>query len=112
MQYSILITRFYCCASEQLKKKVHDATGVPICRQAIRGWPPACLHDAQIPTTQLSVLGLSGENELILIDLTEEGYMDFEKYVDTPRTVLTIFVVVTIYFFKLFHFTAKKFPAG
>lgn len=80
MKYSILITRFYCCSPEQLKKKVHDATGVPICRQAIRGWPPACLHDAQIPTTQLSVLGLSGENELILIDLTEEGYMDFEKY--------------------------------
>lgn len=83
MKYSILITLFFYCASEQLKKKVHDATGVPICRQAIRGWPPACLHDAQIPTTQLSVLGLSGENELILIDLTEEGYMDFEKYVDT-----------------------------
>ncbi|XP_075165902.1 fas associated factor casp [Haematobia irritans] len=64
---------------EQLKKKVHDATGVPSCRQAIRGWPPAKLHDAQIPTTQLSALGLSGENELILIDLTEEGYMDFEN---------------------------------
>ncbi|XP_073846108.1 fas associated factor casp isoform X4 [Musca autumnalis] len=64
---------------EQLKKKVHDATGVPICRQAIRGWPPAKLHDAQIPTTKLSTLGLSGENELILIDLTEEGYMDFDN---------------------------------
>lgn len=66
--------------TEQFKKKVHDVTGVPICRQAIRGWPPAKLSLAQIPTTQLSSLGLSGENELILIDLTEEGYMDFEKY--------------------------------
>ncbi|XP_023307578.2 FAS-associated factor 1 [Lucilia cuprina] len=64
---------------EQLKNKIHDVTGVPICRQAIRGWPPAKLNQAQIPTTQLSSLGLSGENELILIDLTEEGYMDFEN---------------------------------
>lgn len=64
-----------------MKKKIHDVTGVPTCRQAIRGWPPAKLNQAQIPTTQLSSLGLSGENELILIDLTEEGYMDFEKYV-------------------------------
>lgn len=62
-----------------MKNKVHDATGVPICRQALRGWPPAKLHDAQIPTTKLSTLGLSAENDLILIDFTEEGYMDFEK---------------------------------
>ncbi|XP_005179507.1 FAS-associated factor 1 isoform X2 [Musca domestica] len=64
---------------QQLKNKVHDATGVPICRQALRGWPPAKLHDAQIPTTKLSTLGLSAENDLILIDFTEEGYMDFEN---------------------------------
>uniref|UniRef100_A0A1B0FPV9 UBX domain-containing protein n=1 Tax=Glossina morsitans morsitans TaxID=37546 RepID=A0A1B0FPV9_GLOMM len=64
---------------EQLKKKVNDVTGIPICRQAIRGWPPAKLREAQIPTTKLSNLNLSPENELILIDLTEEGYMDFEN---------------------------------
>lgn len=65
--------------AEQLKSKILDQTRVPICRQAIRGWPPAKLHDAQKATTQLCNLGLSLENELILIDLTEEGCMDVEK---------------------------------
>ena len=81
-----------------MKKKVYDVTGVPICRQAIRGWPPAKLHDAQISTTQLSSLGLSAENELILIDLTEEGYMDYEKYVNCKK----IFILKKNCFITLF----------
>lgn len=64
---------------EQLKKKIKDATGVPVCRQALRGWPPSKLHEAQKHNTKLFSLGLATENELILIDFTEEGYMDYDK---------------------------------
>lgn len=63
----------------QLKERIFNTTKVAICRQAIRGWPPAKLQDAQVPTTQLCNLDLTSENELILIDLTEEGYMGDES---------------------------------
>lgn len=62
-----------------LKERIFNTTKVPICRQAIRGWPPAKLQDAQVSSTQLCNLDLTAENELILIDLTEEGYMDDES---------------------------------
>lgn len=62
-----------------LKERIFNTTKVPICRQAIRGWPPAKLQDAQVSSTQLCNLDLTSENELILIDLTEEGYMDDES---------------------------------
>lgn len=70
---------------EQLKREIADATNVPMCRQALRGWPPEKLSDAQKPTTRLSSLGLSQENELILIDMTEDGFMDFENEEVTRR---------------------------
>lgn len=66
---------------EQLKRKIQDLTDVPICRQAIRGWPPGKMADPQKLTTKLCHLGLSSQIELVLNDLTEEGYIvdDLEK---------------------------------
>ncbi|XP_055385315.1 FAS-associated factor 1 [Condylostylus longicornis] len=57
-----------------LKDRIFGLTKVPICRQAIRGWPPAKIHEAQLSSTVLSSLDLSIENELILIDLTDDAY--------------------------------------
>ncbi|XP_055837256.1 FAS-associated factor 1 isoform X2 [Episyrphus balteatus] len=62
-----------------LKERIFNTTKVPICRQAIRGWPPAKLQDAQVSSTKLCNLDLTSENELILIDLTEEDYMEDES---------------------------------
>ncbi|XP_036332127.1 LOW QUALITY PROTEIN: FAS-associated factor 1 [Rhagoletis pomonella] len=64
---------------EQLKLKISEETNVPICRQAIRGWPPAKLQDARKITTQLCNLDLGPENDLILHNLSEEGYVDTEN---------------------------------
>ncbi|EDW48065.1 GM20096 [Drosophila sechellia] len=64
---------------EQLKRKIFAETSVPVCRQAIRGWPPSKASDAQQLGTRLCNLDLSPENELILVDLTEDGFMDTEQ---------------------------------
>ncbi|KAL7737615.1 hypothetical protein ACLKA6_007725 [Drosophila palustris] len=70
---------------EQLKRKIFDVTNVPQCRQAIRGWPPSRASEAQMPDTQLCNLGLAPENELILVDLTDDGFMDTEQDESTQR---------------------------
>ncbi|EDW02560.1 GH19823 [Drosophila grimshawi] len=70
---------------EQLKRKIFDVTSVPPCRQAIRGWPPTRVSDAKIPETQLCNLELEAENELILVDLTDDGFMDTEQDEVTQR---------------------------
>lgn len=62
-----------------LKDRIFSTAKVPICRQAIRGWPPAKQREANSPTSQLSNLDLANENELILIDFTEDGYMDEKR---------------------------------
>ncbi|XP_037948410.1 FAS-associated factor 1 [Teleopsis dalmanni] len=79
---------------ESLKSKICDVTSVPTCRQALRGWPPAKLQDAQKPTTQIRNLDLSTENELILIDMTEEGFMDFENDEVTRRLEKTFVLTI------------------
>ncbi|XP_030557831.1 FAS-associated factor 1 isoform X2 [Drosophila novamexicana] len=70
---------------EQLKRKIFDVTNVPQCRQALRGWPPSKASDAQIPETQLCTLDLAPESELILVDLTDDGFMDTEQDEVTQR---------------------------
>ncbi|EDW85524.1 uncharacterized protein Dwil_GK23123 [Drosophila willistoni] len=64
---------------EQLKRKIFDVTQVPQCRQALRGWPPSKASDAQLPETQICNLDLAPENELILVDITNDGFMDTEQ---------------------------------
>ncbi|XP_017049788.1 FAS-associated factor 1 isoform X2 [Drosophila ficusphila] len=70
---------------EQLKRKIFDETSVPVCRQAIRGWPPSKASDAQQLGTRLCNLDLAQENELILVDLTDDGFMDTEQDDVTQR---------------------------
>ncbi|XP_016985374.1 FAS-associated factor 1 isoform X2 [Drosophila rhopaloa] len=70
---------------EQLKRKIFDETSVPVCRQAIRGWPPSKASDAQQLGTRICNLDLAPENELILVDLTDDGFMDTEQDEVTQR---------------------------
>lgn len=66
-------------SAEQLKRKIFDVTDVPQCRQTLRGWPPSKASDAQIPETQLGNLDLPPVSELILVDITDDGFMDTEQ---------------------------------
>jgi len=50
-----------------------------MCRQAINGWPPSKASDAQQLGTRICNLDLAAENELILVDLTDDGFMDTEQ---------------------------------
>lgn len=68
-----------------LKHRINDKTNVPFCRQVLRGWPPEKLNEAQNSSSVLANLGLSSENELVLIDLTEEGFMDDESNSEIER---------------------------
>ncbi|XP_055920273.1 FAS-associated factor 1 isoform X2 [Eupeodes corollae] len=83
-----------------LKERIFNTTKVPICRQAIRGWSPAKLQDAQDSSTQLCNLDLTSVNDLILIDLTKEGYMDDESDEIIKR------------FEKIFNLNIKQQPEG
>lgn len=76
-----------------LKERIHTLTAVPFCRQAIRGWPPAKLQEAQIQSTVLDTLDLESENELILIDMTEDGYMDDESNDEIAKRFQETFVL-------------------
>ncbi|XP_020814501.1 FAS-associated factor 1 isoform X1 [Drosophila serrata] len=71
---------------EQLKRKIFDVTSVPVCRQAIRGWPPSKASEAQQPEARIGNLDLAPENELILVDLTDDGFMDTEQDEVTQRS--------------------------
>ncbi|EDW35466.1 GL17286 [Drosophila persimilis] len=81
---------------EQLKRKIFDATNVPVCRQAISGWPPSRASDAQIGGTQICNLDLSQENELILVDLTDDGFMDTEPD-EVPQRTDNDFTIKILY---------------
>lgn len=58
----------------ELKAKIMDATQIPVCRQILSG---LLQHDQpSVNSTVLNTLDLGHENELILTDLTAEGYED------------------------------------
>lgn len=58
----------------ELKAKIMDITKIPVCRQMLSGWPP---HDRPcVNATVLHTLNIARENELILTDLSAEGYED------------------------------------
>ncbi|KAH8283575.1 hypothetical protein KR018_007660, partial [Drosophila ironensis] len=64
---------------EQLRRRILDETSVPVCRQAIRGWPAAVSSEAQHPGSRLCNLDLPPEVNLFLVDLSEDGFMDTEQ---------------------------------
>lgn len=58
----------------ELKAKIMDVTQIPVCRQILSGWLP---HDRPcVNATVLHTLNIARENELILTDLSAEGYED------------------------------------
>lgn len=59
-----------------LKSTLHRLTRVPVCRQLIQGWPPENIREANESETVLGDLNLNPENELILTDMSYEGFVD------------------------------------
>lgn len=65
-----------------LKAKIMDITGIPVCRQALKGWQPneqPCTN-----ATVLHTLNIALENELILSDLSAEGFLSTSLSASTP----------------------------
>lgn len=58
-----------------LKNEIQNAAGVQICRQALKGWDPDKQREAQKSTSILKSLVLEKQTELILADLTAEGFL-------------------------------------
>lgn len=58
----------------ELKAKIMDVTQIPVCRQAITGWMP---HNQNCTNaTVLNTLNIARENELVLKDMSAEGFED------------------------------------
>lgn len=58
----------------ELKAKIMDVTQIPVCRQILSGWRP---HDRPcVNSTVLHTLNVARENDLILTDMSAEGYDD------------------------------------
>lgn len=64
---------------ENLKNILNRQTHVPVCRQLIQGWAPENVRQANMAETVLGDLNLGPENELILIDLSHEGFVDITE---------------------------------
>lgn len=59
----------------ELKAKICEKTAVPVCRQALKGWEPGKQKDVQNSTTLLKTLNIGKEVNLILSDMTVEGFV-------------------------------------
>lgn len=58
----------------ELKAKICEKTAVPVCRQALKGWEGK-QKDLQNSSTVLKSLNIGKEVNLILSDMTSEGFM-------------------------------------
>lgn len=58
----------------ELKTKICEKTAVPVCRQALKGWEPG-KQDVQNSATLLKTLSIGKEVNLILTDMTVEGFV-------------------------------------
>lgn len=59
-----------------LKNLVQTCTGVQVCRQALKGWADNMQRDAQKASTVLKTLNLSKQTDIILTDLSDEGFLN------------------------------------
>lgn len=59
-----------------LKSTLNRLTRVPVCRQLIQGWPPENIRQASESDTVLGDMNLNPENELILTDMSLDGFVD------------------------------------
>ncbi|XP_058830467.1 FAS-associated factor 1 isoform X2 [Topomyia yanbarensis] len=58
-----------------LKTKICEKTAVPVCRQALKGWELGKQKGVQSSTTVLKSLNIGKEVNLILTDMTVEGFV-------------------------------------
>ncbi|XP_063697658.1 FAS-associated factor 1 isoform X2 [Culicoides brevitarsis] len=58
-----------------LKNEVQTATGVQVCRQALKGWADNVQRNAQKSNTVLKTLHLEKQTDVILTDLSGEGFL-------------------------------------
>lgn len=58
-----------------LKKEIQTLTGVQLCRQALKGWADNKVRDAQKSSTLLRNLNLEKQTDIILTNLSEEGFL-------------------------------------
>uniref|UniRef100_A0A336LNU8 CSON009168 protein n=1 Tax=Culicoides sonorensis TaxID=179676 RepID=A0A336LNU8_CULSO len=58
-----------------LKTEIQTSTGVQVCRQALKGWADNNQREAQKSNTILKTLNLGKQMEIILTDLSDEGYL-------------------------------------
>lgn len=59
----------------ELKTKICEKTAVPVCRQALKGWELGKQKDLQNSSTMLKSLNIGKEVNLILSDMTGEGFL-------------------------------------
>uniref|UniRef100_A0A8D8F0E7 FAS-associated factor 1 n=4 Tax=Culex pipiens TaxID=7175 RepID=A0A8D8F0E7_CULPI len=59
----------------ELKAKISEKTGVPVCRQALKGWDSGKQKDVQNSSTVLKSLNIGKEVSLILTDMSMEGFV-------------------------------------
>uniref|UniRef100_A0A1Q3G262 Putative regulator of the ubiquitin pathway n=1 Tax=Culex tarsalis TaxID=7177 RepID=A0A1Q3G262_CULTA len=58
-----------------LKAKISEKTSVPVCRQALKGWESGKQKDVQNSSTVLKSLNIGKEVNLILTDMSMEGFV-------------------------------------
>ncbi|XP_055630462.1 FAS-associated factor 1 isoform X2 [Toxorhynchites rutilus septentrionalis] len=59
----------------ELKAKISEKTGVPVCRQALKGWEPGKQKEVQNSSTLLKSLNIGKDVNIILTDMTVEGFV-------------------------------------
>lgn len=64
-----------------LKNEVQTATGVQVCRQALKGWADNVQRHAQKSNTVLKALHLEKQTDIILTDLSDEGFLSSVRWV-------------------------------
>lgn len=64
-----------------LKNEVQTSTGVQVCRQALKGWADNAQRDAQKTSTVLKTLKLGKQTDVILTDLSDEGFLSEIRWV-------------------------------
>lgn len=62
-----------------LRNEVQTSTGVQVCRQALKGWADNVQRNAQRANTVLKTLHLEKQTDIILTDLSDEGYLNDMK---------------------------------
>lgn len=72
----------------ELKTKIHELTGIPMCRQALRGWMNS--NQTYTNTTKLSTMSLARENELIVSDMVQVGGFADDEQIESLNATFTL----------------------